>query len=190
MPRMATPSTHVPPAPTAAPAQRRELSLRAIAISVLVAAIMGASFPPVVLKIGYGPNISVSAAFFGFIALAIVAAVTRVRATVFEANMAQMAGTAAGEIGFMCIVLAAIDMLNDRPGLGFSLHPTGWQIFLWLNFAGLTGAFLAVPLRRHYIDEENLTFADGTAAGETLVVLYRGAREAAAQLKALFTGMG
>ncbi|HEX7624613.1 MAG TPA: OPT/YSL family transporter, partial [Anaeromyxobacteraceae bacterium] len=187
---MATPPLHVPPAPTTAPAARRELSARAVVISVLVAVIMGASFPPVVLKIGYGPNISVSAAFFGFIALAITAFFTRVPATVYEANMAQTAGTAAGEIGFMCIVLAAIDMLNDRPGLGFSLHLSGLQIFLWLTFAGLTGAFLAVPLRRHYIDEENLTFADGTAAGETLVVLYQGAREAAVRLKALFGGMG
>ena len=72
-------------------------------------------------------------------------------ATVYEANMAQTAGTAAGEIGFMCIVLAAIDMLNDRPALGFSLHLSGTQIFLWLTFAGLLGAFLAVPLRRHYM---------------------------------------
>jgi len=193
MPGMATPSMHVSPSPNAAPAApaaRRELSVRAVVISILVAVIMGASFPPVVLKIGYGPNISVSAAFFGFIALAITAFFTRVPATVYEANMAQTAGTAAGEIGFMCIVLAAIDMLNDRPGLGFSLHLSGLQIFLWLTFAGLTGAFLAVPLRRHYIDEENLTFADGTAAGETLVVLYQGAREAAVRLKALFGGMG
>ncbi|HVI73614.1 MAG TPA: peptide transporter, partial [Anaeromyxobacteraceae bacterium] len=93
---MATPSTQVPARPTAALAPRRELTARALAISILVAIVMGTSFPPVVLKIGYGPNISVSAAFFGFIALAITAALTRVGATVYEANMAQTAGTAAG----------------------------------------------------------------------------------------------
>ncbi len=151
---------------------------------------MGASFPYVVLKIGYGPNISVQAAFFGFIVLALIAAVTRVPATVFEANMAQTAGTAAGEIGFMCIVLAAIDMLNARPALGFSLHLTSTQIFLWMSFAAFLGAFLAVPLRRHYIDEENLTFADGTAAGETLVVLYQGRRQAMLRLRALLGSGG
>ncbi len=183
---MATPSAQIAPAPS----PRRELTVRAVVVSAIVAAIMGASFPYVVLKIGYGPNVSVVAAFFGFILLAVIAFATRVRATVYEANMAQTAGTAAGEIGFMCIVLAAIDMLNDRPALGFSLHLSGTQIFLWLTFAGLLGAFLAVPLRRHYIDEENLVFADGTAAGETLVVLYQGAREAAVRLKALFGAMG
>jgi len=179
---------HEPDTPRA-PAPR-ELTARAIVVSVLVAAIMGASFPYVVLKIGYGPNISIQAAFFGFILLAVIAAVTRVQATVFEANMAQTAGTAAGEIGFMCIVLAAIDMLNSRPGLGFALHLTPLQIFLWLSFAALLGAFLAVPLRRHYIDEENLTFADGTAAGETLVVLYQGRRQALVRLRALLGSGG
>ncbi|OFX20411.1 MAG: hypothetical protein A2V77_02690 [Anaeromyxobacter sp. RBG_16_69_14] len=144
---MATPSAQIAPVP----APRRELTVRAVVVSAIVAAIMGASFPYVVLKIGYGPNVSVVAAFFGFILLALIAFATRVRATVYEANMAQTAGTAAGEIGFMCIVLAAIDMLNDRPALGFSLHLSGTQIFLWLTFAGLLGAFLAVPLRRHYM---------------------------------------
>jgi len=120
----------------------------------------------------------------------VIAAVTRVPATVFEANMAQTAGTAAGEIGFMCIVLAAIDMLNARPALGFSLHLTSLQIFLWMTFAALLGAFLAVPLRRHYIDEENLTFADGTAAGETLVVLYQGRRQALVRLRTLLSSGG
>jgi len=168
----------------------REFTVRAIATAILVALIMGASFPYVVLKIGYGPNISVVSAFFGYIILGIVAVVTGVASNRFETNMAQTAGTAAGQTGFMVIVLAAIDMLNDRPGLGFSLHLSAWQIFLWLTFGGLVGAFLAVPLRRHYIDEENLTFADGTAAGETLVVLYQGRKEAAERLKALAGGMG
>ena len=174
--------------PAAAP--RRELSVRAVAVAAVVALIMGASFPYVVLKIGYGPNVSVVSAFFGYLLLGLVAVLSGVPSTRFESNMAQTAGTAAGQTGFMVIVLAAIDMLNDRPGLGFSLHLSGWQIFLWLTCGGLVGAFLAVPLRRHYIDEENLTFADGTAAGETLVVLYQGRREAAERLKALLGGMG
>src|SRR5262249_23748329 len=44
--------------------------------------------------------------------------------------------------------------------------------------------------RRHYIDEENLTFADGTAAGETLVVLYQGRRQALLRLRALLGSGG
>ncbi len=179
-----------PMADTATSTPPRELSLRAVLTALAVALIMGAAYPYVVLKLGYGPNISVVSAFFAYMILGVVAVVTRLSATRFEANMAQTAGTAAGQTGFMVIVLAAIDMLNERVGLGFSLHLTGWQIFWWLTLGGFVGAFLAVPLRRHYIDEENLTFADGTAAGETLVVLYQGRREAADRLRALAAGTG
>jgi uncharacterized oligopeptide transporter (OPT) family protein len=178
------------PNASAATSPPRELTLRAVATAVVVALIMGAAYPYVVLKLGYGPNISVVSAFFGYMILGLVTLVTSVASSRFEANMAQTAGTAAGQTGFMVIVLAAIDMLNERAGLGFSLHLSGWQIFWWLSLGGFVGAFLAVPLRRHYIDEENLTFADGTAAGETLVVLYQGRREAAERLKALAAGTG
>ena len=34
-------------------------------------------------------------------------------------------------------------------------------------------------MRRHYIDEENLTYADGLAAGETIKVLHEGREKGA-----------
>jgi len=176
------------PAPHGAP--RRELSIRAIGVSMLVAAMIAGSYPYVVLKIGYGPNISVVSAFFGYILLTLIALVTRVRSNRYEWNMVQTAGTAAGQAGFMCVVLAAIDMLNQKPELGFSLHLSIMQTFLWLTISGLIGVLLAVPVRKHYIDEENLTFADGTAAGETLLVLDEGPKQAGPRVAALGAGMG
>jgi uncharacterized oligopeptide transporter (OPT) family protein len=99
----------------------------------------------------------------------------------------QTAGTAAGSgVGFMAVMLAAIDMLNAR-GL-LDLHLSGPQIFAWLAPSGLLGVLLAVPLRKHYIDEENLTFADGTAAGETLLVLHEGPRQAGPRVATLGIG--
>jgi uncharacterized oligopeptide transporter (OPT) family protein len=80
-------------------------------------------------------------------------------------------------------------MLNAKPELGFSVHLSPLQTFAWLSIAGLIGVLLAVPLRRHYIDEENLTFADGTAAGETLLVLDEGPRQARPRVAALGIGM-
>src|SRR5262249_33098469 len=46
-----------------------ELDAKTIVVGVLVAAIMGASYPYMVLKLGFGPNVSVVAAFFGFLFL-------------------------------------------------------------------------------------------------------------------------
>ena len=164
-----------------------ELTARAICVAVVVAALMGAAEPVVVLKIGYGPNLSVVSAFLGFIAISLMGLVTGTRGTRWENNLVQTAGTAAGSgVGFMAVVLAAIDMLNAR-GL-LNLHLSGTQIFAWLAPSGLLGVLLAVPLRKHYIDQENLTFADGTAAGETLLVLDEGPRQAKPRVAALGIG--
>jgi len=163
------------------------MTARAICVAVVVAALMGAAEPVVVLKIGYGPNLSVVSAFLGFIAISLIGLVTRVRGTRWECNLVQTAGTAAGSgVGFMAVVLAAMDMLNQR-GL-LDLHLSGTQIFAWLAPSGLLGVLLAVPLRKHYIDQENLTFADGTAAGETLLLLDEGPRQAKPRVAALGLG--
>jgi putative OPT family oligopeptide transporter len=178
----------VQPAP--GPVRRRELTFRAVATAMVVAVIVGGSYPYVVLKIGYGPNISVVSAFFGYLALAAIGLFTGIRGTRWENNLVQTAGTAAGEAGFMCVVLAAMDMLNARPELGFSIHLSSLQIFGWLSVAGLIGVLLAVPLRRHFIDDEDLPFADGTAAGETMLVLDLDRTQARARVRALGWGLG
>src|SRR3954452_9007548 len=165
----------------------RELTARAIAVAIVVAALMGMAEPVVVLRIGYGPNLSVVSAFLRFIGISLMGLVTGGRGTRWETNLVQTAGTAAGSgVGFMAVVLAAIDMLNAR-GI-MNLHLSGPQIFAWLAPSGLLGVLLAVPLRKHYIDQENLPFADGTAAGETLLVLDEGPRQAGPRVAALGIG--
>src|SRR5512145_1988276 len=120
--------------PTALP--HRELTLRAVLVALFVAALMGAAEPAVVLRIGYGPNMSLVSAFLGFIAISLVGLATGVRGTRFENNLVQTAGTAAGSgVGFMSVVLAAIDLLNQR-GL-LNLHLSTVQIFAWLAPAGI-----------------------------------------------------
>ncbi|MFL5274923.1 MAG: OPT/YSL family transporter [Myxococcales bacterium] len=166
---------------------RREMTLRAVLVACVVAALMGAAEPMVTLRIGYGPNISVVSAFLGFLVIGLIGRLSGLRATRWENNLVQTAGTAAGSgVGFMAVVLAAIDMLNQR-GL-LNLHLSSWQIFAWLAPSGLLGVLLAVPLRKHYVDEENLPFADGMAAGESLMVLDQGPKEAGPRVAAL--GMG
>ncbi|MHB8873781.1 MAG: OPT/YSL family transporter [Myxococcaceae bacterium] len=150
---------------------RRELTFRSVAVALVVAALMGASYPLIVLKLGFGPNISVVSAFFGYLFLSAVGVFTGARANRLENNLVQTAGTTAGQAGFMCVLLAAFDMLNAKPELGFNIHLSVVQTFVWLTVAGLLGVLLAVPLRAHYIDHEKLAFADGVATGETLTVL-------------------
>jgi uncharacterized oligopeptide transporter (OPT) family protein len=165
-----------------------ELTVRSIAVGLVVAAVIGSAYPYCVLKLGFGPNLSVVSAFLGFIALVMIlrAAGTNAR----ENNIVQTMGTSAGQTAFMCVLLAAFDMLNQKSLLNPPIHLGTWQIFFWLCSASLLGILLAVPMRRHYIDEENLTYADGMAAGETILVLHEGREKgvSAGPVKALGLG--
>src|ERR1700745_2027499 len=152
-----------------------ELTGRSIAVGLIVAVIIGSAYPYCVLKLGFGPNLSVVSAFFGFMALVpLVFALRLTNTNARENNIVQTMGTSAGQTAFMAVLLAAFDMLNTKGVLNPPIYLNTLQIFCWLCSASLLGILLAVPMRRHYIDEENLTYADGLAAGETIKVLHEG----------------
>lgn len=177
-------------APSVKPPHVRELTPRSLVAALLVAVVIGAAYPYVVLKLGFGPNISVVSAFFGFLMLGLVSR-TYNR---WENNIVQTAGTAAGQIAFLSWLLAAFMMLSRDPASGFHVELSTWDVFLWFSCAGMLGALLSVPLRKHFIEDEKLTFADGVAAAETLVLLdSKGAqarRSAFAMLGALGVSAG
>src|SRR5215813_7429642 len=154
-----------------------ELTLRSILVGLVVAAIIGSAYPYCVLKLGFGPNLSVVSAFFGFIALVLILRAANTNAC--ENNIVQTMGTSAGQTAFMAVLLAAFDMLDTKGVFNPPIHLGTAQIFFWLCSASLLGILLAVPMRRHYIDEENLTYADGLAARETIEVLHEGREKGA-----------
>jgi uncharacterized oligopeptide transporter (OPT) family protein len=166
------------------PAGLREFSVRAILCGFAVAAVMGASYPYIVLKLGFGPNVSVVAAFFGYLALGIVFK----DYNRWENNIVQTAGTAAAQTAFMCVLLAAFDMLAASNTVSFKVILTPLQSFAWLTTAGLLGVLLAVPMRQHFVVDEKLTYADGLAAGQTLIVLDGRGAEARTAAWALAVG--
>jgi uncharacterized oligopeptide transporter (OPT) family protein len=152
----------------ASPARGGELTVRALIAAAIVAAIMGSAYPYMVLKLGFGPNVSIVSAFFGFVILSVIARKSYDR---WQNNIVQTAGTAAAQTAFMCGILAAFDMLRASKVVVFHANPTPLQTFVWLTCASLLGVLLAVPLRRHFIVDEQLAFPDGMAAAETLMVL-------------------
>src|SRR5262245_43410884 len=164
------------------PADAREFSIRALIAGVVVACIMGATYPYVVLKLGFGPNVSVVAAFFGYLFLGILFR----NFSRWENNIVQTAGTSAAQTAFMCVILAAFDLLTQKPEIGFHFVPKWHESFLWLTFASILGILLAVPLRKHYVVDEKLTYADGVAAAETIIVLDARGTEARRAAIALF----
>ena len=183
--RAMTDHTIAAPAPGAAPlkpAHIKEFTPRSIIVAVLVAAIIGGSYPYIVMKLGFGPNISVVSAFFGFLMLGLVFK----DFNRWENNIVQTAGTSAGQTAFLCVLMAAFDMLAQDGTMQFHLQPM--QAFIWLTISGLLGVLLAVPMRQHFIVDEQLTFADGVAAAETLVVLDSRGSEGSAAARAMGFG--
>ncbi len=71
-PEQAAPDHAASPLARPKPPGLREFSLRAILCGLVVAALMGAAYPYVVLKLGFGPNVSVVAAILGYVALGLV----------------------------------------------------------------------------------------------------------------------
>ncbi len=166
------------------PPEIRELTVRSVLCGLGVAAIMGASYPYIVLKLGFGPNVSVVSAFFGYLALGIVFK----DYNRWENNMVQTAGTAAAQTAFMCILLAAFDMLAASPTAGFHFTLRPIQAFWWLSTGGVLGVLLAIPMRQHFVVDERLPFPDGTAAGTTLIVLDAGDAGARSAARVLAIG--
>lgn len=166
------------------PPPGKEFTFRAVVVGMLVALIIGASYPYVVMKLGFGPNISVVSAFFGFLFLGIAFR----DYNRWENNIVQTAGTTAGQTAFLCVLMAAFDLLHADPTLHFTVALTRMTSFLWLTTAGLLGVFLAVPMRQHFVIDEKLTFPDGVAAGETLIVLDSRGPEARASATSMGIG--
>src|SRR5688572_16444185 len=136
------------------------------------------------MKLGFGPNISVVSAFFGYLFLGIVFR----NFNRWENNVVQTAGTAGGQTAFMCALMAAFDLLRRDPDLGFTFEMTAFQSFLWLSTAGTLGAILAVPFRQHFIVDEKLRYPDGVAVAETLVILDSRGKAAARAALAMVIG--
>ena len=143
---------------------------------------MGMAYPYMVLKLGFGPNVSVVAAFFGFVLLKLFDLPGGAHYDRWQNNLVEAAGTCAAQTAFMCVLLAAFDILrhNTHGALGVTVAPVG--AFLWLTCAATLGVLLGVPLRRHFIIDENLAYPDGIAAAETVLVLDP-PRDATAQVK-------
>jgi len=145
-----------------------ELTPQSLIAGAIVAAIMGAAYPYMVLKLGFGPNVSIVSAFFGYIILSLIARKSYDR---WQNNIVQTAGTSGAQTAFMCGILATFEMLRASKVVHFTLDPTPLQTFIWLTVASLLGVLLSAPMRKHFVVDQQLPFPDGMAAAETLLVL-------------------
>jgi OPT family oligopeptide transporter len=88
--------------------------------------------------------------------------------TILENNCAQSIATAAGYMITPLVASMAAYMLVTG-----KIIPA-WQMILWNATMSLLGVLLAFPLKRRFINEEQLPFPEGRACGVVLDTLYEG----------------
>lgn len=170
--------------PSATGPLQGEITPKALIAGLFVAVLMGGAYPYMVMKLGFGPNVSVVAAFFGFMFLKLFDLVgSKPHYNRWQNNLVEAAGTSAAQTAFMCVLLGAFDLLRHHTGGEFGMTLTPFKSFMWLTAACTLGVLLAVPLRRHFIVDEKLPYVDGLSAAETIVVLDP-PRGASAEVKA------
>ncbi len=89
--------------------------------------------------------------------------------TILENNAMQSIATAAGYMTTPLISsLAAYMMITNH------IVPW-WQMVVWMVIMSLVGVLVAFPLKRRFINEDQLPFPEGRACGVVLDALYHGA---------------
>lgn len=136
------------------------------------------------LKIGWGMNMSVTAALLGFGFWAATTRALKLRSFgVLENNLNQTTASAAASISSAGLV-APIPALTLLTGTTLT-----WpQLSVWVLSVGLVGVVAAMGIRKQLLVDGGLTFPGGMATGETLKEMYAKGEEAVARVKMLLVG--
>ena len=89
--------------------------------------------------------------------------------TILENNATQSVATAAGYMVSPLISSLAAYMLVTGQVI------PAWHMIAWMVVVAIMGVLLAFPLKRRFINDEQLPFPEGRAAGVVLDALYTGA---------------
>ena len=164
----------------------KQFTFRAIFTGMLLGGTLSLCNVYLGLKIGWGFNMSITAALLGF---AFWFGTSRAFKTapfgVLENNMNQTAASAAASISSAGLVapIPALTMLTDYE----------WSytvLVIWTLSVSLVGVVTATGLRRQMLIVDKLPFPNGVATGETLKEIYSAGGEAIARVKMLVAGMG
>lgn len=175
-----TPDSEFPPVVTSEP----QNSVRAIATGAILGGALAMANIYTGLKIGWGFNMSITAALlaFGLWSLINALKISKRPLSLLENNLNQTGASAAASISSAGLV-SAVPALTMLDGHDWS-YP---ELATWIFCCSGLGVFVAVLFRRQMLLQEKLPFASGIAAAETLKEMYARGAEAMARVKALLT---
>ncbi|KAG0295439.1 hypothetical protein BGZ96_011715 [Linnemannia gamsii] len=165
------------------PPEDHQFTWRAAIVGSLLGCVVAASNLYVGLKIGWTFGASLWGAIFGFIILKPLARLAGNSFGPRENATCQAAATTAGGLstGFVTAIPAMYRM--GLMGVGRMPKDDILTLFLWTTSAAFFGMFFAVPLRTHFVINQDLVFPTPRAAAETIRNLHRSGSGAASDAK-------
>jgi len=150
-----------------------QLTLRSALTGFFLGGVLAATSLYIGGKTGIGIGVGLTSVILAFAMFRIMANLGVARDfTILENNCTQSIATAAGYMTMPVIsCLAAYMMITGR------IIPW-WQMIVWMSVCSILGVLVAFPMKRRFINDEQLPFPEGRACGVVLDALYTG--EAAA----------
>lgn len=155
-----------------------QLTLRSALTGFLLGGVLAATSLYIGGKTGIGIGVGLTSVILAFAIFRIMANAGIARDfTILENNCTQSIATAAGYMTMPLISsLSAYMLVTGR------IIPW-WQMIIWMAVVAILGVLVAFPLKRRFINEDQLPFPEGRACGVVLDALYTG-QAAAGMFKA------
>lgn len=147
-----------------------QLTLRSGLTGFLLGGILSATNLYVAGKTGVTLGVGLTSVILAFAMFRILARTGMAKDfTILENNAMQSIATAAGYMTVPLTSSLAAYMLVT------GVIVTWWHMVLWMSVMSIVGVLVAFPMKRRFINEDQLPFPEGRACGVVLDALYHGA---------------
>ncbi len=150
-----------------------QLTIRSALTGALLGAVLSATALYIGAKTGITIGVGLTSVILAFALYRIMHSVGIAEDfTILENNCTQSIATAAGYmVSPMIASLAAYMLVTGK------IIPW-WHMIVWMCVVSIIGVLLAFPMKRRFINEEQLPFPEGRASGVVLDALYTGSAAA------------
>jgi OPT family oligopeptide transporter len=167
--------------------RQKQLTWRAVLMGGVLGMFMAISNLYTTLKLGWSFGVAITACVLSFVIWNAIRSIWGGRLsqmTMLENNCMQSTATAAGSSTGAAIGTAFGALLLIE-----GVHRPWYVVGSFALFAAALGVFLAIPMKRQMVNQEQLKFPSGIAAAETLRSLYSKGAEAMKKAHALLISL-
>lgn len=160
-----------------------QLTLRSAFTGFMLGSILSATALYIGAKTGITIGVGLTSVILAFAIFKILAHLGVAKDfTILENNCTQSIATAAGYMTYpLNTCLSAYMLISEKVA-------TWWHLVLWMSICSILGVLVAFPMKRRFINEDQLPFPEGRACGVVLDAIYSG-EAASGMYKARLMGL-